>query len=101
MMVQSLGWEDPLEEVMTTHSSTLAWKIPWTEEPDRLWFIALQSRTQLKQLSTLSSFLVISLEFSIYKIMSFVIRDSFTSYLQSGFLLFLLHTNCCLQTEYL
>ena len=35
-MVQSLGWEDPLEEVMTTRSSTLAWKIPWTEEPDRL-----------------------------------------------------------------
>ena len=31
--VQSLGWEDPLEEKMATHSSTLAWKIPWTEEP--------------------------------------------------------------------
>ena len=34
--VQSLGWEDPLEKEMATHSSTLAWKIPWTEEPDRL-----------------------------------------------------------------
>ena len=34
--VQSLGWEDPLEKEMTTHSSTLAWKIPWTEEPGRL-----------------------------------------------------------------
>ena len=34
--VQSLGQEDALEEVMTTHSSILAWKIPWTEEPDRL-----------------------------------------------------------------
>ena len=31
--VQSLGWEDPLEEGMATHSSILAWKIPWTEEP--------------------------------------------------------------------
>ena len=31
--VQSLGWEDPLEKRMTTHSSILAWKIPWTEEP--------------------------------------------------------------------
>ena len=31
--VQSLGWEDPLEEVMATHSSILAWRIPWTEEP--------------------------------------------------------------------
>ena len=34
--VQSLGWEDPLEEEMVTHSSILAWKIPWTEEPGRL-----------------------------------------------------------------
>ena len=34
--VQSLGWEDPLEKEMPTHSSTLAWKIPWTEEPGRL-----------------------------------------------------------------
>ena len=33
MWVQSLGWEDPLEEEMATHSSILAWKIPWTEEP--------------------------------------------------------------------
>ena len=34
--VQSLGWEDPLEKAMATHSSTIAWKIPWTEEPGRL-----------------------------------------------------------------
>ena len=34
--VQSLGREDPLEKEMATHSSTLAWKIPWTEEPCRL-----------------------------------------------------------------
>ena len=33
MQVQSLGWEDPLEEGMATHSSILAWGIPWTEEP--------------------------------------------------------------------
>ena len=31
--VRSLGWEDPLEEEMATHSSILAWRIPWTEEP--------------------------------------------------------------------
>ena len=31
--VGSLGWEDPLEEVMATYSSILAWEIPWTEEP--------------------------------------------------------------------
>ena len=34
--VQSLGWEDPLEKEMATHSSTLAWKFPWMEERDRL-----------------------------------------------------------------
>ena len=34
--VQSLGWEDPLEEEMATHSNILAWKIPWTEEPGGL-----------------------------------------------------------------
>ena len=34
--VRSLDWEDPLEEVMATHSSILAWRIPWTEEPDGL-----------------------------------------------------------------
>ena len=34
--VQSLGREDPLEKEMATHSSTLAWKIPWTENPGRL-----------------------------------------------------------------
>ena len=34
--VQSLGREDPLEKEMATHSSTTAWKIPWTEEPGRL-----------------------------------------------------------------
>ena len=34
--VQSLGWEGPLEKGTATHSSVLAWKIPWTEEPDGL-----------------------------------------------------------------
>ena len=34
--VRSLGWEDPLEEGMTTHSSILAWEIPWTEDPGRV-----------------------------------------------------------------
>jgi len=34
--VQSLGWEDPLEKEMATHSSILVWKIPWMEEPGRL-----------------------------------------------------------------
>ena len=36
MQVQSLGWESPLEKEMVTHSSILAWKTPWTEEPGGL-----------------------------------------------------------------
>ena len=53
MQVPSLGWEDPLEKSMATHSSLLAWRIPWTEEPGGLqstW--VTKSQTQLKQLST-------------------------------------------------
>ena len=38
--VQSLGQEDPLAKEMVTHSSILAWEIPWTEEPGGLWSIA-------------------------------------------------------------
>ena len=40
--VRSLGWEDPLEEEMATHSSTLAWNITWTEEPGELQSLGLQ-----------------------------------------------------------
>ena len=46
--VRSLGWQDPLEKGMATHSSILAWRIPWTEEPGRLhspW--GHKSQTQL------------------------------------------------------
>ena len=45
--VQSLGWEDPLEKGMATHSSILAWRIPWTEEPGGLQSMGSQSRTRL------------------------------------------------------
>ena len=40
--VQSLGWEDPLEKGMATHSSILVWRIPWTEEPGGLQSIGSQ-----------------------------------------------------------
>ena len=50
--VQSLGWEDPQEECMATHSSILAWRTPQTEEHSRLQSIGSQSQTRLKQLST-------------------------------------------------
>ena len=42
MWLRSLGQEYPLEKEMTTHSSILAWKIPWIEEPGDLWFIRSQ-----------------------------------------------------------
>ena len=38
----ALGWEDPLEEGTATHSSILAWRIPWTEEPGRLQSVGSQ-----------------------------------------------------------
>ena len=40
--VQSLGWKDPLEKGMADHSSILAWRIPWTEDPDGLQSIGSQ-----------------------------------------------------------
>ena len=42
MWVRSLGWEKPLEKEMATHSSILAWEIPWTEEPGRLQSVGSQ-----------------------------------------------------------
>ena len=42
MQIQSLDWEDDLEEDMATHSSVLAWRIPWTEEPGGLQSIGFQ-----------------------------------------------------------
>ena len=48
MQVQSLGWEDSLEEGMATHSSILAWKIPWAEEPGGLQPIGLQRLSYLE-----------------------------------------------------
>ena len=52
MQVAFPGWEDPLEEGTTTHSSILAWKVPWTEQPMKemqckFWFIFLLERERL------------------------------------------------------
>ena len=47
IQIRSLVWEDPLEKGMVTHSSILAWKIPWAEEPVGLQSMGLQSRTRL------------------------------------------------------
>ena len=49
---QSLGREDPLEEGMATHSSVLAWRMPWTEEPGGLQSVGWQSQTRLSECHT-------------------------------------------------
>jgi len=67
--VQSLGWEDPLEKEMAIHSSTIAWKIPWTEEPlftpchdvhSVAWFYKLRGKG--KKLKILGFLIFLSLE---------------------------------------
>ena len=50
MWVRSLGQEDPLEEELATHSSILAWEIPWTEEPS--WLRSMGSPWSCKELNT-------------------------------------------------
>ena len=55
--VRSLGWEDPLEKEMATHSSILAWRISWTEEPGRLQSTGLQ-RVGHAMLSSTHFFLI-------------------------------------------
>ena len=52
--VRPLGWEDPLEKEMATHSSTLAWKIPWTEEPGSYSPWGHKSWTRLSEFSFFS-----------------------------------------------
>ena len=54
----TLGQEDPLEEGMAIYYSILARRIPWTEQPGRLWSTGLQSQTQLKRLSMHASTLI-------------------------------------------
>ena len=51
MWVQALGWKDLLEEGMATHSSILAWRITWTEEPGKLQSRRLEELDRLKRLS--------------------------------------------------
>ena len=52
MQLQSLGQEYSLEEGVATHSSILAWRIPWTEEPGGLQSMGSQNQTRLRRLST-------------------------------------------------
>ena len=56
--VQSLGWEDPSEKGMATHSSILAWKIPWTEEPGGLYSSWSHKESDSTEQLTLSVFII-------------------------------------------
>ena len=57
----TLGWEDPLEKEMATHSSNLDWKLPWTEEPGGVWSMGSQSQTQLSVAQHSSTYCVCTL----------------------------------------
>ena len=59
--VRSLGWEDPLEEAMATHSSIVAWRIPWTEKPGGLQSTGSQRVGQTERLSRAHSTQAVSL----------------------------------------
>ena len=63
--VQSLGQEDPLEKEIATHSSTLAWKMPWMEEPSRLQYMGSQSWTRLSDFTYLLQFSSVQFSHSI------------------------------------
>ena len=69
---------------METHSSTLAWKIPWTEEPEGLQSMGLQSRTQLKRLSSSSSIIIIIILQYNLLLFSFVFTSKLRKLLPQG-----------------
>ena len=72
-LVRSLSREDPLEKEMTAHSSTLAWKIPWTEEPGRLQSMGLQSQTRLSNFTYPETTSLFSVSVSLFQVSSFVL----------------------------
>ena len=77
--VRSLGQENPLEKEMATHSSILAWRISWTEEPGKLQCMGSQSQIELKRLSTQASGIQIltqKMPFSSYQFLS-ITRSNF------------------------
>ena len=61
MWVQSLSWEDLLEKEMTNHSSILAWKIPWTDEPGRLQSMGCNKLDTTEHTCKHSNFVLISI----------------------------------------
>ena len=71
--VQSLSQEDPLEEEMATHSSILAWKIPWTEEPGGLQSMGVAELETAERLRTLTCFTLFPIHFRIHKFIFYIL----------------------------
>ena len=84
MQAWFLGWEDLLEEGMATHSSILAWKIPWTEEPGRLQSVRSQSQTRLKRLS---SSMILNIPWRMVYRVAWIYLLSFRMYLLFSYLI--------------
>ena len=82
--VQSLGWEDPLEKGMTTHSSNLAWRILWTEEFDRLQLMGLQ-RVGYNWVSTFSFSLSLAFNFNKIYVQTTYSKDKIMQIMISSF----------------
>ena len=99
--IQSQGLEDPLEKEMASHSSTLAWKIPWMEEPGGLQATGSQSRTLLSNFTFFLS--MIKLKLRIYLIINMPnpVNSSHAVFLSVFFfpLTHLLLFNCFAKTE--
>ena len=65
--VQPLGWEDLLENALAVHSSILAWRIPWMEEPGRLQSMGSQSRTRLSDFTFTLRFTLDLKHYAVFK----------------------------------
>ena len=70
--VRSMGWEDPLKKGMAPHSSILAWRIPWTEEPGGLWSIESQ---RVGHVSTLTHIYIIQENPSLLRFLAFLVAQ--------------------------
>ena len=88
--VQSLDWEDPLEKGMETHSSILAWKVPWTEEPGRLQSWGRKELDTTERLTLNTNFMV-----NTYPDLTHVLRSPAISILGQTYI------NNCISDQYL
>ena len=88
--VQSLDWEDPLEKGMETHSSILAWKVPWTEEPGRLQSWGRKELDTTERLRLNTNFMV-----NTYPDLTHVLRSPAISILGQTYI------NNCISDQYL